>query len=96
MSLIEHFETSKGFSFQLDTTQNETHLSSLKKQLDLNLSDLDLKLDSLSSERTKIVKQIIVGLTNAGIEGLEEAEGSIDVLLSKLEILLQNYLEDQR
>ena len=39
LSLIEHFENSKAFSFQLDNKdESALNLSNLKKHLELNMS----------------------------------------------------------
>ena len=81
VSLIEHLEQSKNFSFQME----DQSISNLKH----NLSIFDNKMDTLTQERAKI----ITCLTNAGIT-LDETD--FESVLEKLQDLLQNYEEDKR
>ena len=73
MSLIEHLEQSKNFSFQME----DQSISNLKH----NLSMFDTKMDTLTQERAKIISC----LTNAGIT-LDETD--FESVLEKLQDLL--------
>jgi len=92
--LIEHFENSKAFSFNLDNKDESINLSSLRKHLEMNISLQDTKIDSLTQERESVKLQILQCLKNAGIEGTENIEEwrgddvSFERVLEKLEILL--------
>ena len=56
LSLIEHFETSKAFSLNLDTKdESALNLSNFKKHLELNMSMQDTKIDNLTQERERII-----------------------------------------
>ena len=70
-SMIEQFETSKALSFQIDNRdESALNLSDIKKQLELNLSVFDSKIQ----ERDTLLTQLVACLTNAGIEGVEEGD----------------------
>ena len=103
-SMIEQFETSKVFSFQIDNRdESMVNLSNIRKQIEMNLSNIDVKMGDIQKDRDHLLRNILQCLKNAGIEGVEDVDqmlsapddGMLEETLQKLEMLLQNYLEDK-
>lgn len=102
LSVIEHLEASKDFSVVFDRNsslggRDESVLSNIKK-LELNLSNLDNKVDSMTQEKQAVIQKILECLKNSGMEGIAASEEfkSFEHVLEKLQELLQNYDEDRR
>jgi len=102
LSVIEHLEASKDFSVVFDRNsslggRDESVLSNIKK-LELNLSNLDNKVDSMTQEKQAVIQKILECLKNSGMEGIDASEEfkSFEHVLEKLQELLQNYDEDRR
>lgn len=104
-SMIEQFETSKILSFQIEKQDESVmNLSNIRKQLEMNLSNVDSRLGGLEKDREQLLRKILQCLKNAGIDGIGDVDemlaapddGMLEDALLKLEELLQNYLEDKR
>jgi hypothetical protein len=72
MSVIEYLEQSRDFTGLFDHTNNNTSvgeslvLETIKK-MELNLSTQDSRIDALNQEKLRVLKQILVCLSNSGI-----------------------------
>jgi len=104
-SMIEQFETSKILSFQIENRDESVlNLSNIRKQLEMNLSNIDSKLGGVEKDREHLLRKILQCLKNAGIDGVEDVDemlsepgdSMLEETLEKLEELLQNHLEDKR
>ena len=102
LSIIEHLEASKEFSVFLDRNsalggRDESVLSNIK-QLGLNLSNFDSKIDFMTQEKETVILKILECLKNSGMEGIDYSDEfkSFEKVLEKLQELLQNYDEDRR
>jgi len=79
-------------------------LSNIRKQLEMNLSNIDSKLGGVEKDREHLLRKILQCLKNAGIDGVEDVDemlsepgdSMLEETLEKLEELLQNHLEDKR
>jgi hypothetical protein len=90
LSIIEHLEASKDFSVVLDRNsslggRDESVLSNIKK-LELNLSNLDNKVDSMTQEKQAVIQKILECLKNSGMAGIDASEEfkSFEHVLEKL------------
>lgn len=90
LSVIEHLEASKDFSVVFDRNsslggRDESVLSNIKK-LELNLSNLDNKVDSMTQEKQAVIQKILECLKNSGMEGIDASEEfkSFEHVLEKL------------
>lgn len=79
------------------------NLSNIRKEIEMNISNIDVRMGDMEKDRDHLLRNILLCLKNAGVEGVDDVDqmlaapddGVLEETLQKLEMLLQNYLEDK-
>lgn len=90
-------EHSKEFSMYFDASVREDSVLTSLKKMELNMSQVDQRIGSLTQERDQVISEIVRCLKEAGVEDIEDIDQTnFEGVLDKLKQLLQNYDEDRR